>query len=115
MSTLFQLQTPINSLKAMVRELALYWHPGDSILLLGETAAYHSWLTMYIEDLNYDEEFESNIDGIDAIYVLSDDLDQLNENAKLNSDYAEVKTLTDKQWVALTQQIDRVITLNSVS
>lgn len=113
MATLFQIYAPMNSLKAMVREMAQLWHPGDSLLLMADSAAYFSWLSVYIDDLNQDEEFESRIDGIDAIYVLADDIEALNDSAKLNSDFSKVNVISDQQWVKLTQEVDRVITLNS--
>lgn len=113
MSTLFQINTPMNSLKSVVREMAQLWHPGDSLLLMADSAAYFSWLSLYIEDLNYDEEFESRIDGIEGIYVLADDIEALNDSAKLNSDFSKVNVISDKQWVELTQKVDRVITLHS--
>ena len=93
--------------------MAQLWHPGDSILLMADTAAYITWLTVYINDLNNDEEFESRIDGIEGIYLLADDIETLNNSAKLNCDFSKANVISDKQWVELTQKVDRVITLNS--
>ena len=115
MSTLFQLHAPMNTLKAMVREMAPLWHSGDSILLLAETVAALPWLKTYIDDINYDDELLSQITDIDAIYVLSDDLAQLNEQAKENLNLSKVSVINDKEWVQLTQSVDRVITLNSIT
>lgn len=115
MSTLFQLHAPMNTLKSMVREMAPLWHAGDSILLLGETVASLPWLKMYIEDINHDEESVSHISDIAAIYVLEEDFTQLNDTAKSHIDLSKIEVLNDLQWVELTQSIDRVITLNSLS
>lgn len=115
MSTLFQLHAPMNTLKAMVREMAPLWHSGDSILLLAETVAALPWLKTYIDDINYDDELLSQITDIEAIYVLNDDLAQLSEQARANLDLSKVSVINDKQWVQLTQSVDRVITLNSLS
>lgn len=115
MSTLFQLHAPMNTLKAMVKEMAPLWHSGDSILLLAETVAALPWLKMYIDDVNYDDEAQYAITDITAVYVLADDLAQLNEQAKNNLDLSKVNVIDDNEWVQLTQSIDRVITLNSIS
>lgn len=115
MSTLFQLHAPMNTLKAMVREMAPLWHSGDSILLLAETVAALPWLKTYIDDINYDDELLSQITDIEAIYVLNDDLTQLSEQARANLDLSKVSVINDKQWVQLTQNVNRVITLNSLS
>ncbi|SJM38334.1 hypothetical protein A1019T_02324 [Psychrobacter pasteurii] len=115
MSTLFQLHAPMNTLKAMVKEMAPLWHSGDSILLLAETVAALPWLKMYIDDVNYDDEAQYEITDITAVYVLADDLAQLNEQAKTNLDLSKVNVIDDNEWVQLTQSIDRVITLNSIS
>lgn len=115
MSTLFQLHAPMNTLKAMVREMAPLWHSGDSILLLAETVAALPWLKTYIDDINYDDELLSQITDIDAIYVLNDDLAQLNEQAKENLNLSKVSVINDNEWVQLTQSVDRVITLNSTT
>ncbi len=115
MSTLFQIHAPMNTLKAMVREIAPLWHSGDSILLMAETTGYITWLKAYIDELNYDEELGARIDNIASIYVLEDDVNQLNESARENTDFSKVNLINDKQWVELTQKVDRVITLNSLS
>lgn len=115
MSTLFQLHAPMNTLKAMVREMAPLWHSGDSILLLAETVAALPWLKTYIDDINYDDELLSQITDIDAIYVLNDDLAQLNEQAKENLSLSKVSVINDNEWVQLTQSVDRVVTLNSTT
>lgn len=115
MSTLFQLYAPMNTLKAMVREMAPLWHSRDSILLLAETVAALPWLKTYIDDINYDDELLSQITDIDAIYVLSDDLAQLNEQAKENLNLSKVSVINDNEWVQLTQSVDRVVTLNSTT
>ena len=115
MSTLFQLHAPMNTLKAMVREMAPLWHSGDSILLLAETVAALPWLKTYIDDINYDDELLSQITDIATVYVLSDDLAQLNEQAKENLDLSKVSIINDNKWVELTQSVDRVVTLNSLS
>ena len=115
MSTLFQLHAPMNTLKAMVREMAPLWHSGDSILLLAETVAALPWLKTYIDDINYDDELLSQIIDIAVIYVLSDDVAQLNEQAKENLNLSKVSVINDKEWVQLTQSVDRVVTLNSTT
>ncbi|WP_201543248.1 hypothetical protein [Psychrobacter sp. H7-1] len=115
MSTLFQLQAPMNTLKATVKELAPLWHAGDSLLLLAETSAYLPWLQVYINELNGDDESEYRIKNIHALYVLADDLAHLNETARVNLDVSKVHVISDAQWVALTQEVDRVVTLNSLS
>lgn len=115
MSTLFQLHAPMNTLKSMVREMAPLWHSGDSILLLAETVAALPWLKTYIDDINDDDELLSQITDIDAIYVLSDDLAQLNEQAKENLNLSKVSVINDNEWVQLTQSVDRVVTLNSTT
>ncbi len=113
MSTLFQLHAPMNTLKAMVREMAPLWHSGDSILLLAESVAALPWLKTYIDDINYDDELLSQITDIDTIYILSDDLAQLNEQAQANLDLSKVSVIADKKLLKLPQIVFRFITLNS--
>ncbi|WP_296403693.1 hypothetical protein [Psychrobacter sp.] len=115
MSTLFQLHAPMNTLKALVKEMAPLWHSGDSILLLAETVAFLPWFEMYIDDINQDDEVTNQILDIESIYVLADDIAQLNQTAKANLDLNKVKIIDDHQWVKLTQEVNRVVTLNSTT
>ncbi|WP_019671965.1 hypothetical protein [Psychrobacter lutiphocae] len=115
MTTLFQLHANINNLKALIKELGTLWKPGDSILLLGETCAYYSWAKAYIDDINHDDESEYQIANIKGWYVLSEDINALNDSAKINLDLTGITALTDADWVQLTQDVERVVTLDSTT
>lgn len=113
MSTLFQIHSSINTLKPLVKELSVLWKSGDHILLLGEAAGYLDWFKALIDDVNSDDESESEISDIAGWFALSEDINCLNDSAKLHLDLSQMTLLTDTQWVALTQKVDRVVTLNS--
>lgn len=121
MTTLFQLHANINTLKSVVRDMAVHWQANDAILLLGETAAYSDWLMVYIEDLNNDDDSSLNISHISALYVLKEDIESLNDIAKgyilpneqVKANTSKVSALSDDEWVDVTQSMDRVVTLNS--
>ena len=121
MTTLFQLHANINTLKSVVRDMAVHWQADDAILLLGETAAYSDWLMVYIEDLNNDEDSSNIISHIGALYVLKEDIEGLNDIAKgymspnhqAKTNAPKISVLSDDEWVDITQSMDRVVTLNS--
>ena len=106
MATLYQLHTPMDQLKHGVSEIARLWRHGDSILLLGSTAAYIDWLMAYLAD--------STIQQVAGIYALKGDLEQLNDSAVGYLNLTNItKLLTDPEWVQLTQSadFDKVITI----
>lgn len=111
MTTLFQIHANMTNLKSLLQEMATLWHAGDSVLLLGETAAYLDWFHAYVDDINANDEIEAEIREIDGLFVLSDDIQVLNDSAKINLNLGQVKQLTDNDWIALTDKVDRVITL----
>ncbi|PNK59448.1 hypothetical protein [Psychrobacter sp. FDAARGOS_221] len=115
MATLFQIHATMNTLKPLIRELGTLWQAGDSILLLGESSAYYAWAKAYIKDFNGDDEIQSSIDSVSAWYVLAEDIDRLNDSAKLNLDLTGVTVLSDLDWVNLTQKTHRVVTLHSTT
>ena len=107
MATLYQLHSTMNTLRRSTEEISRTWHNGDSIVLLGTTVAFIDWLSAYLND--------NEIDGITAIYALTDDVAQLSANTtgKLNLDTKLTGVLTDAEWVNLTQdrQFDKVVTI----
>lgn len=107
MATLYQLHSTMATLRSCSNEMALTWRAGDSIILLGETIAFIDWLKAYLDD--------ADIEGIKAIYALSDDANQLDTNtiAKLNLSTKVTAVLTDNEWVNLTQdaEFDKVVTI----
>lgn len=111
MATLYQLQTTMDTLRSSTNEMALTWQTGDSIILLGTTVAFIDWLAAYLND--------ADIEGITAIYALSDDVAQLSENTvtKLNLQAKLTQLLSDDDWVKLTlntyndQRFDKVVTI----
>lgn len=112
--TLFQLHANPNSLKSALRNVAQLWQAGDAMILLGETVAYVDWLTAYVDEMQYDEELEHRITDIGAIYILTDDLDKLDNVAKSQVDFAIrdlCKVIDDEKWIALTQSAKRVVTI----
>lgn len=113
MSTLFQIHANMNNLRPLIKELGTLWQAGDSILLLGETCAYYDWAKAYIDDFNSDDETDREIENIDAWYALSDDINALNDSAKLNLKLTGISVLKDADWVELTQGFDRVVTLHT--
>jgi tRNA 2-thiouridine synthesizing protein B len=107
MATLYQLHSTMDTLRRSTEEMSRTWRTGDSIILLGTTAAFIDWLNAYLN--------ESEIDGITGIYALTDDVAQLTENttSKLNLDSKLTRILTDEEWVDLTQdsQFNKVVTI----
>ena len=107
MATLYQLHSSIDSLGRSIETLAVTWRAGDSILLLGESVAYVSWLDAHLG--------EHDIQGVQAIYALADDVAQLSEStrAQLNLSAKLSAVLSDAAWVDLTQQaqFDNVVTI----
>ena len=107
MATLYQLQTTMATLRSSTNEMALTWRAGDSIILLGSTVAFIDWLNAYLND--------ADIEGIKAIYALSDDVAALGENTavKLSLNTKLTAILTDAQWVELTlnNDFDKVVTI----
>ena len=97
MATLYQIHSTMDTLRRSVDEMSRTWRTGDSILLLGSTVAFISWLDAYLND--------SEIQGIANIYALADDVAQLSTNtsAKLNLETKLSGLLTDEEWVNLTQ------------
>ena len=97
MATLYQIHSTMDTLRRSVDEMSRTWRTGDSILLLGSTVAFISWLDAYLSD--------SEIQGIANIYALADDVAQLSTNtsAKLNLETKLSGLLTDAEWVNLTQ------------
>lgn len=100
MATLYQIHSTMDTLRRSVDEMSRTWRTGDSILLLGSTVAFISWLDAYLSD--------SEIQGIANIYALADDVAQLSNNtsAKLNLETKLSGLLTDEEWVNLTQNTD---------
>ncbi|WP_426137631.1 hypothetical protein [Psychrobacter sp. TWR1-1-1] len=107
MATLYQIHSTMDTLRRSVDEMSRTWRTGDSILLLGSTVAFISWLDAYLSD--------SEIQGIANIYALADDVAQLSNNtsAKLNLETKLSGLLTDEEWVNLTQSAN--FSNNSVS
>lgn len=97
MATLYQIHSTMDMLRRSVDEMSRTWRTGDSILLLGSTVAFISWLDAYLSD--------NEIQGIANIYALADDVAQLSTNtsAKLNLEAKLSGLLTDEEWVNLTQ------------
>ena len=100
MATLYQIHSTMDMLRRSVDKMSRTWRTGDSILLLGSTVAFISWLDAYLSD--------SEIQGIANIYALADDVAQLSNNtsAKLNLETKLSGLLTDEEWVNLTQNTD---------
>lgn len=107
MATLYQLHSSMDKLRRSTEQMAQTWRAGDSIILLGATAAFIDWLNAYLED--------NDIDGIASIYALADDVAQLGDhtNAQLNLNTKLTAVLSDTEWVTLTQdpQFDKVVTI----
>ena len=107
MATLYQLHSSIDTLSRGTKQMARTWNKGDSIVLLGTTAAFIDWLSAYLN--------ENEIEGITGIYALADDIAPLTANTtgKLNLDSKLTRILTDVEWVRLTQdrQFDKVVTI----
>ena len=97
MATLYQIHSTMDMLRRSVDEMSRTWRTGDSILLLGSTVAFISWLDAYLSD--------NEVQGIANIYALADDVAQLSTNtsAKLNLEAKLSGLLTDEEWVNLTQ------------
>lgn len=109
MSILFQLYNDIDSLKSTLRELTKVWQQGDHVLLLANTAAYIDWIFAYLSELESEPDIATSINW----YVLKVDVEQLAPTTKQNIDFEshQVKILTDDEWIALTQQVSKTITL----
>lgn len=107
MATLYQLHSTMDTLKRSIEEMSRTWRAGDSIVLLGTTAAFIDWFNAYVAD--------SEIQDIAGIYALADDVTQLtpNTSAKLNLNAKLSGVLTNVEWVHLTQdnQFDKVVTI----
>ncbi len=107
MATLYQIHSSMDTLRRSVDEMSRTWRTGDSILLLGTTVAFISWLDAYLNDIE--------IQGIADIYALADDVAQLsiNTSAKLNLETKLSRLLTDEEWVNLTQNTNASDTDNT--
>ena len=107
MSTLYQLHSTMDNLRASTEQLAVTWNSGDSLLLLGTTVAYIDWLQAYLTD--------NDIEQVAGIFALADDIAQLNETAMaaLNLKDKLIAILTDNEWVTMTldKQFDKVVTI----
>ena len=107
MATLYQLHSSMDKLRRSTEQMAQTWRAGDSIILLGATAAFIDWLNAYLNDCD--------IEGIASIYALADDVAQLADhtNAKLNLNAKLTAVLSDDEWVTVTQdpQFDKVVTI----
>ena len=107
MSTLYQLHSTMDNLRASTEQLAVTWNSGDSLLLLGTTVAYIDWLQAYLTD--------NDIEQVAGIFALTDDIAQLNETAMaaLNLKDKLIAILTDNEWVTMTldKQFDKVVTI----
>ncbi|MDN6275749.1 hypothetical protein [Psychrobacter sp.] len=101
MATLYQLHSTMDTLRRSTEEMARTWHKGDSIVLLGTTVAFVDWFSAYLAD--------NGIEGISAIYALTDDVAQLttNTSSKLQLAAKLSGLLTDEEWVNLTQEHNR--------
>lgn len=107
MATLYQLHSPMDTLRRSTVEMARTWRAGDSIILLGNTVAFIDWLQAYIN--------ETDIQDIAAIYGLVADVTALGDHAAtaLKLDGKLAALLTDNDWVTLTQdqQFDKIVTI----
>ena len=107
MATLYQLHSPMDTLRRHTNEMARTWRAGDSIILLGSTVAFIDWFNAYID--------ETDMQDIAAIYALATDVAALGDIAaaqlKLEEKFHAV--LSDSDWVQLTQdrQFDKVVTI----
>ncbi|MBI0425224.1 hypothetical protein [Psychrobacter sp. NG27] len=105
MATLYQLHSTMDTLRRSTEEMSRTWRKGDSIMLLGTTAAFIDWLNAYLN--------EHDIEHIAGIYALGDDVAQLTTSAtdKLSLETKLTRILTDAEWVTLTQdsQFDKVV------
>ena len=110
MATLYQLHSPMDTLRRNTNEMARTWRAGDSIILLGTTVAFIDWFNAYLDDIETME-----IETIAGIYALADDVAQLHENTagKLNLAAKLTGILSDAEWVAMTQdsRFDKVVTI----
>ncbi|WP_169391584.1 MULTISPECIES: hypothetical protein [Psychrobacter] len=107
MATLYQIYSPMDTLRRHVIEMKTTWQADDSILLLGDTAMFIDWFGEYLSDVD--------IRGVSAIYALKDDIDALPESIKSQIDLARfTDMLTDSDWVALcsSTRIDKVVTIS---
>ena len=115
MTTLFQLYSPIDSLKANIRQLAKLWQTDDKLLLLADSIAYIDWLHAYVDEHNFDADGDENLSKLDInqLYVLAEDLELLAETtiSNLNLTDKKVQVLSQDDWVKLTLEVDKVVTL----
>ncbi|WP_201532571.1 hypothetical protein [Psychrobacter ciconiae] len=107
MATLYQIYSPMDTLRRHVIDIKATWQVGDSILLLGDTAVFIDWLGEYLSDVD--------IRGVSAIYALKEDIDALPEAIKSQIDLARfTDLLTDSDWTELctaNTDIDKVVTV----
>ena len=107
MATLYQLHSPMDTLRRSTVEMARTWRSGDSILLLGTTVAFIDWFNAYVN--------ETDIQDIAGIYALAADVEQLSSitSSQLKLDGKLTALLTDNDWVQLTKsiQFDKVVTI----
>ncbi|WP_227430627.1 hypothetical protein [Psychrobacter sp. I-STPA6b] len=121
MTTLFQFHSTIDRLQDDIYQLATLWRHGDKLLLLGDSIAYIDWIIAYIDEIKINEidtkESLSNfdIDTTTALYVRVQDVEQLDNNtvSMLELEKKGIHLLDNQDWVELTLQVDKVITLSS--
>lgn len=109
MTTLYQLHTDLDRLKAHCHELVELYQAGDGVILLGQSCAYVDWLLAILADIGSDS--HSNCQP--QLYALHSDVDALSTATRSQLlPHQHLTLISDDDWVGLTLAADKVVTLS---
>ncbi len=121
MATFFQLHSDLANLNRQLSTITNYWQAGDGVLLMGQTVAFIDWVYDYYchqspivkSDSDTDD---SKVDTVTTIkfYALQADFEVLTAQTQASIQQTDfVQFISDKEWVALTNSYDRIVTIDS--
>ncbi len=122
MATFFQLHSDLANLNRQLATIANYWQAGDGVLLMGQTVAFIDWVYDYYchqSPIVKSDSDDSKVDKVDTVttikfYALQADFEVLTAQTQASIQQTDfVQFISDKEWVALTNSYDKIMTINS--
>lgn len=113
MATLFQLHTNIDELQTKLAKLSNMCQKDDHVLLLGKTPIFANWINSHSNTADTSITIPQQLTQQLNWYALSTDIDDLQNISNQNLQFAgsTINLLTDKQWIDLAIQADKVVSL----
>ncbi len=118
MATLFQLHSDLANLNRQLTTISNYWQAGDGVLLMGQTIAFIDWVYDYychqspIRDSDDSDTIIATVTTI-KFYALQADFNILAKHTQASVQQTNfVQFISDKEWVALTNSYDKIVTIN---